>query len=129
MGFITPCLITELCRQAGVKIGENEEIFKPIHIIDRHTIARFDSPPRPAHATDDEVDEQAPHDQPEAAHVPEKVPLNGISHELVKPILGRQRPVHERVQDLETKMHRARLNIRAQYHQMEMFMENMNERS
>lgn len=58
-GFYHLSLITELCGQAGVKMGKNEEVLKPLHVIDLHTIARFDRPPRPgqdAPAADDNVD-------------------------------------------------------------------------
>lgn len=37
--------------------------------------------------------------------------------------------MHERVEVLEIELHRARLNIRAQYHQMEAFIQGMNEQS
>ena len=130
-GFYHPCLITELCRQAGVKMGKNEELYKPIHIINRNTIARFESPPPPdrnVHGDDEDIEEQDPPEQPHVPPVPEPQPPYGLADAPADPQVGRHRTMQDRMQDLETEVHRARLDIRAQYQQMETLMTNMRER-
>lgn len=45
LGFYHPCLITELCRQAGVPILDKEEKYNLLHIIDRKIMMRFEKCP------------------------------------------------------------------------------------
>lgn len=131
-GFYHPSLITELCRQAGVKWGTNEEMLKPLHIIDRHTIARFDRPPRPdqdAPAADDDLEP----DPPAHAEVPPvptaEEPNDRLADDPVDPVISLHRNVQDRMQDLESEVYMARLDIRAQYHQIESLRIGLNERN
>ena len=107
-------------------------MLKPLHIIDRHTIARFEQPPRPqrdAPAADDDLEPDPPV-QAEVPPVPAaEEPNYRLSDEPVDPVIGRHRNVQDRMQDLEAEVYRARLDLRAQYHQIESLRTGLNERN
>lgn len=128
-GFYHPSLINELYRQAGVKIKDNEEALKPLHIIDRHTISRFDSPLRPAHAAHSSDAGPSEPATSATAPEPEQVPPYGLSYEPVETHPSRTRPIQDRVEAMKTELYRVSLDIRAQYQQLGAFMEGMNERN
>ena len=107
-------------------------MLKPLHIIDRHTIARFDHPPRPARdapAADDDIEPEPPA-QAEVPPAPKaQEPHYRLADDPVDPVFGLHRNVQDRMQDLEFEVYRARLDIRAQYHQIESLMTGLNERN
>ena len=100
-----------------------------MHIIDRNTIACFHNPPpaRPAPST--EAGHSEPATSAAAAATTDDERFYGLSDEPVEPHPGRTCLLQDRVATMETELYRARLDIRAQYHQMGTFMERLTEQS
>ena len=127
LGFYHGHLITELCRCAGVRIRSNEEVLQPMHVIDRNTIARFQKP-QPARPAQSEAGPSEPATSAAADPTTDER-FYGLSDDPVEPHPGRTCLLQDRVATMETELYRARLDSRAQYHQMGTFMERVNEQS